>query len=223
MLNEFREKIEKKINDLKIMGETDLDKYQFYINGHSNKREHLIICLKMLEVPVRIVQGFRFCEFTTENSIIYGNQVDVKSIYYLTSIFEALVDNDDEEFDDESLSYYISHATEPEGYNMSIFCGLDIKADEDYTNLSRAINAEEILTLDVEKISQEEFIELFPNINSDDEGTIDLIRNDYEDDDYNEGFTSKYRGTYASDVEGLSDDFIDDALGGEPDAYSNID
>ncbi|HIX75798.1 MAG TPA: hypothetical protein H9977_12315 [Candidatus Parabacteroides intestinipullorum] len=33
----------------------------------------------------------------------------------------------------------------------------------------------------------------------------------------------KYNGTYAQDIEGLDDDFIDDVLGGEPDAYRNID
>ncbi len=33
----------------------------------------------------------------------------------------------------------------------------------------------------------------------------------------------KYYGSYAQDVEGLSDDFIDDVLDGFPDAYWNID
>jgi hypothetical protein len=33
----------------------------------------------------------------------------------------------------------------------------------------------------------------------------------------------KYEGTYAQDIEGLSDDFIDDVLDGCPDAYWNID
>lgn len=32
-----------------------------------------------------------------------------------------------------------------------------------------------------------------------------------------------HAGTYAQDVEGLSDDFIDDVFGGNPDAYWNID
>ncbi|AGY54606.1 hypothetical protein BRDCF_p1979 [Bacteroidales bacterium CF] len=46
--------------------------------------------------------------------------------------------------------------------------------------------------------------------------------NDY--DDYNERESyGKYAGSYAQDVEGLSDDFIDDVLDGEPDAYWNID
>ncbi|WP_206609969.1 hypothetical protein [Maribellus luteus] len=34
---------------------------------------------------------------------------------------------------------------------------------------------------------------------------------------------SKYSGSWASDVEGLSDDFIDDVLDSDPDAYWNID
>lgn len=33
----------------------------------------------------------------------------------------------------------------------------------------------------------------------------------------------QYSGTYAQDIEGLSDNFIDDVLGGDPDAYWNID
>lgn len=39
-----------------------------------------------------------------------------------------------------------------------------------------------------------------------------------EPDSYGE-----YSGSYAQDVEGLSDNFINDVLGSEPDAYWNID
>ena len=46
---------------------------------------------------------------------------------------------------------------------------------------------------------------------------------DYEQDNYNHETHGKYAGTWAQDIEGLSDDFIDDVLGGEPDAYWNID
>lgn len=48
----------------------------------------------------------------------------------------------------------------------------------------------------------------------------------YDDKDYNsykKNEYGKYRGSWAQDIEGLSDNFIDDALGGEPDAYWNID
>ena len=44
----------------------------------------------------------------------------------------------------------------------------------------------------------------------------------YEEDFYPEHY-GEYAGTYAQDVEGLSDEFIDDVLGGDPDAYWNID
>lgn len=43
---------------------------------------------------------------------------------------------------------------------------------------------------------------------------------DYSD---NEPTYEKYGGTYAQDLEGCDDDFIDDVLGGEPEAYWNID
>jgi hypothetical protein len=47
---------------------------------------------------------------------------------------------------------------------------------------------------------------------------------DYYDDSCNyEESESEYAGSYAHDVEGLSDDFIDDVLDGDPDNYWNID
>lgn len=42
--------------------------------------------------------------------------------------------------------------------------------------------------------------------------------------DYNESESyGEYAGSYAQDIEGLSDDFINDVLDGDPDAYWNID
>ena len=38
-----------------------------------------------------------------------------------------------------------------------------------------------------------------------------------------EHIMEKYAGTYAQDVAGYSDDVIDDAFDGDPDAYWNID
>lgn len=46
--------------------------------------------------------------------------------------------------------------------------------------------------------------------------------NDYEQDDYGTHY-GEYAGTYAQDVAGYSDDVINDAFDGEPDAYWNID
>lgn len=46
---------------------------------------------------------------------------------------------------------------------------------------------------------------------------------DYYEEDFYPQHYGAYAGTYAQDVEGLSDEFIEDALGGDPDAYWNID
>jgi len=53
-------------------------------------------------------------------------------------------------------------------------------------------------------------------------------RDDYHEDDddwydNNSERYGQYEGTWAQDVEGLSDDFINDVLDGDPDAYWNID
>lgn len=45
---------------------------------------------------------------------------------------------------------------------------------------------------------------------------------DYDEDDYGTRY-GEYAGTYAQDVAGYSDDVINDAFDGEPDAYWNID
>ena len=49
----------------------------------------------------------------------------------------------------------------------------------------------------------------------------------YYDDDYYDEYDrptyDNYNGSYAQDVEGWSDQMIDDVLDGEPDAYWNID
>lgn len=51
---------------------------------------------------------------------------------------------------------------------------------------------------------------------------IDDNNNDEWSDDYGSHY-GKYAGTYAQDEAGLSDDVIDDAFEGDPDAYWNID
>ena len=45
----------------------------------------------------------------------------------------------------------------------------------------------------------------------------------YYDDDYEQPTYERYNGSYAQDVEGWSDQDIDDVFDGEPDAYWNID
>ena len=50
----------------------------------------------------------------------------------------------------------------------------------------------------------------------------DSLSNNYCIDDYGSSY-GEYAGSYAQDVEGYSDDVIDDAFDGDPEAYWNID
>lgn len=58
----------------------------------------------------------------------------------------------------------------------------------------------------------------------------DVFGNEYDNfynnnyaDDYDEPSYGRYTGSYAQDVEGWSDDDIDNVFDGDPDAYWNID
>jgi hypothetical protein len=57
------------------------------------------------------------------------------------------------------------------------------------------------------------------------EKVFDLdYNNSYNDDyDYDNPSYGRYAGSYAQDVEGWSDNDIDDVFDGDPDAYWNID
>lgn len=87
------------------------------------------------------------------------------------------------------------------------------------TSYLDGINSDFIIEQDIPPLKREENI-----IDNNHKVHIPLIANEsYDwDDDYGTHY-GKYSGTYAQDVAGLSDDAIDDAFEGDPDAYWNID
>ena len=50
----------------------------------------------------------------------------------------------------------------------------------------------------------------------------EMFQDDSNEEEYGTHY-GRYAGTYAQDVAGYSDDVIDDAFDGDPDAYWNID
>ena len=77
---------------------------------------------------------------------------------------------------------------------------------------ARSINIED-LNFIYEILDENEY---FNNYNDDDEHSVDY----YPSETVN---YSEFSGTYAREEAGLSDDFINSVLGGEPEAYWNID
>lgn len=95
--------------------------------------------------------------------------------------------------------------------NLDHFYISDEVIDEIKTNISVFKISEE----GVKKLSEK-----YKNWESEQEN----LNNDYSDYDYRERSTyENYNGSYAQDVEGWSDQDINDVFGGEPDAYWNID
>jgi len=62
-------------------------------------------------------------------------------------------------------------------------------------------------------------------INEEFENYDELEMSNYYEEDWDDYGThyGEYAGTYAQDVAGFSDDVIDDAFDGDPEAYWNID
>ena len=97
-------------------------------------------------------------------------------------------------------------------------CNLDyfLITEEDITSITEAFPSFS-LSGQAEEILSEKRIE-FENESDNNEDKY------YSSDDYYEPDTyDNYGGSYAQDVERLSDNFIDDVLEGDPDLYWNID
>lgn len=78
------------------------------------------------------------------------------------------------------------------------------------------------VTTKVIKGNVDQNIVLSEILGKDEAQEYDYSSRNYYDDDYGTSY-GEYAGTYAQDVEGYSDDVIDDAFDGDPEAYWNID
>lgn len=103
---------------------------------------------------------------------------------------------------------------ELQNLEVYIFAGIEVKHKiEDIYEYKPRIN-----------VIKHEFKEKSVNLNNTKFESKMNHGDDYQQKDFSNGRTfEKYNGTYAQDVEGWSDQDIDDAFGGEPDAYWNID
>lgn len=99
----------------------------------------------------------------------------------------------------------------------------------EYDSIWNFLNKGRLSTKTVKQGHEEEVF--FHDLNSDvplpswearKRGRSDSYNDDYVEDDYGSHY-GEYAGSYAQDVMGYSDDVIDDAFDGDPDAYWNID
>lgn len=98
--------------------------------------------------------------------------------------------------------------------------------DKSYINYFNLTNAEILKGDIVYKQKLDIFLkneELKSSQERDNSNLKTYIMNEHDDHHHHHENCEKYAGSYAQDIEGLSDDFIDDVLDGDPDAYWNID
>lgn len=90
-----------------------------------------------------------------------GSKVDLKILYYLSVISKEIFQS----YNKNGLSIYINYASQPEDKATTILFGSFIRSNQSWTNISRAINPNEIAELNIETFSWENFSQLFPNVN----------------------------------------------------------
>lgn len=122
------------------------------------------------------------------------------------------------EFDEnETNSLLIAFNNDEDEWNFQFLYEGLLKSQLEYNDSVDADNAE-IINSFIQGIKNNS--ELFVEDVEDYED--EYYEQDY-DDYYEREYYGQYSGSYAQDVEGLSDDFINDVLDGDPDAYWNID
>ena len=210
---------------LQKFGKLEFDSILIEINTLLDLNEYIQYSFNVLEIPFELFtpdHEVKNPEVPKEINVSFNIRIDFKIIYFITLILQEIYDD--------TIDIYINYATNTESEILGILCGTYISSEQNFTNISRPIKAHEILRLNIGDIDIREFSSIFPNNNFSPDGYCsasdyeeDYRENDYINDFLREKSYGKYPGSYAQDVEGLSNDFIDDVLGGEPDAYWNID
>ena len=165
------------------------------------------------------------CKLFTSNgtpkqkNIVVGHKVNLHIIYLLALIAKDIFENE--------IEIYISYQTIDdvgEDVAKTVVFGSMITSDMKIANLSKPISLDNIISLNMGEIDWYWFSDRFPNENyQEDEESYIINKSNFYENDYNNESFGKYQGSYAQDTEGLSDNFIDDALDGDPDNYWNID
>ncbi len=119
----------------------------------------------------------------------------------------------------------VANPTESFGYNASAVSGKRVIVIDDIITRGTTFNqvSSELLSMGARAVTG---LFLAKTINPDYHPSYNDepdYENDYWEPDYDESTYDNYNGSYAQDVEGWSDQDIDDVFDGDPEAYWNID
>ncbi|GEM_PF-1695848 len=152
--------------------------------------------------------------------IHFGSHSDFQDLYIIVAILKN--------FGLQSIFY-------SEDNNSNVTIGSYITEYGANKDISEGLSSDEFLKLPfyltTNELLQNYFnVAIIDNIENSEDSSMDEdeefedYHDDYDNHDYYERESyGQYAGSHAQDVEGLSDDFINDVLDGDPDAYWNID
>ncbi len=139
--------------------------------------------------------------------IHFGNQTDFQDLFIIIAILKIFGLQSIFYSGDKNNEVFIGSYISEYGPQKDISDGL---SSDDFLNLPFMMTTSELL----QTVFNCEIVNKFTETEKDYYYNVDH----FERESY-----GQYAGSYAQDVEGLSDDFINDVLDGDPDAYWNID
>ncbi len=206
---------------LEKYSDIDFSNIEIKINKFLKNSELLSYSLKVLSIPFREYTPDYVVSSPEELNFSVDYKTDLRALFVLAYVAKEV-------YSDDEIKIYIDYSIEAEGDEKEFFFGTYITEGKNFTNISDSIPLSQFISLNIDEMNWEKFSKMFPNKNYSDNGKCTYTEythipnrkeyNYYENESYGE-----YAGSYAQDVEGLSDDFINDALDGCSDAYWNID
>lgn len=238
---------------LKDLGLTDFSNISIALNGrcpYSYKISYILSCLSSLNIKydlTRPKRGDTPDDYDLhEINVLIGHENDIRTIYFIAFLLKNIYGN-------EEVDIYISYSTLPLEERKLICIGSYFMKYQNKINISRPIKLDEILQLNIHNTDSLKLNQLFPNINVHESGKccslLDLENNcmidkykwvyyrpnecihtysgndrngSDQEDEYDETIHGssyeKYRG-----YNGWSDQDIDEAFDGNPEATWNVD
>lgn len=152
--------------------------------------------------------------------IHFGRHSDFQDLYIIVAILKNFGLQSIFYSDDNNNKVTIGSYITEYGAKKDISEGLN---SDEFLKLPFYLNTNELLK-NYFNVAIIDNIENSEDASMDEDEEFEDYDDDYDDHDYYERESyGQYAGSYAQDVEGLSDDFINDVLDGDPDAYWNID
>jgi len=143
------------VDSLHEFNPLDASIYNIRLNTFFENSEAIEYSLKILEIPYEMYSGV---DKPSEYNLVIGIGIESKLIYYLVILIQKLIEGT-------PLFVYLSYASYKPKEQFEAIIGSYIVPRMKYFNVSKRIEADEIISLNISSLTTASLCALFPNSN----------------------------------------------------------